>query len=126
MLQLLLNPLYCLLGVLILSCIFIIFWDWIGSGVSGIPCSNSHSQEELDLAEVRAFFEQPQVRDLLKAHKSYIGKVTKDMEDGGIVVILAVVDTENNAPVQTQCYKVKKLAHDLRQNFGNSNMIVMA
>lgn len=122
-----LNPLYYLLGALIFSGIFILFWDNMkcSCGFAGTPDS-CQSREELDMAAVKDFFAQPGIEALLKEHRNYIGTAVRMPEDGGVSVTLSVYDTEKAQAVKSQCYRVKKLSQDLRRNFGSSEMIVVA
>lgn len=122
------NPLYDLLGVIVLSLVFILFWDNMkcACGFAGAPADSCRNGEELDLATVQEFFAQPEIAALLAGNKNYIGTAVRAPEDGGVTVTLSVYDTEKAQPVQSQCYRVKKLDRDLRRNFGKSEMIVVA
>lgn len=122
-----LNPLYYMLCVLILSAIFTLFWDHAKTGALGIVSQDRcASQEELTLEEVKTYFQQPDIAVLLQDHKNFLATAVKTLEDNGFTIALAVYDADNGRPVRSHCYRVKKLARDLRHNFDDKDMMVVA
>ncbi|RDU66066.1 hypothetical protein CQA53_04480 [Helicobacter didelphidarum] len=90
---------------------------------------NHIDKDILTMKEVIEYFRDTHVLNQLQQNKNYIAVVMREQtQDGKIGIILTLFDAQNEKILDTfnaKYYCVKELDSDLKDSFGNKDMIVL-
>lgn len=85
--------------------------------------------EELKMADIIAFFKNPELLEILKSSPDYFAVATKDNNGDKYIVTTCIFNKKENTVVEIDraCqWNAEKLSADLEESFGDKDMIFLS